>query len=85
MIHPVEIKVVETERPLQSSATVVPINDQKEHISLFQDLCLSHQRGVKTKPYSRLILSQVSQLAQTKSYLLTRARLFQSHKSDKEE
>ncbi|XP_004249479.1 protein NUCLEAR FUSION DEFECTIVE 4 [Solanum lycopersicum] len=41
----VEIKVDEIERPLQCSAVVVPINDQKEHVSFFQDVFKPPERG----------------------------------------
>ncbi|KAK6778694.1 hypothetical protein RDI58_025412 [Solanum bulbocastanum] len=43
--HTVEIKVDEIERPLQCSAAVVPINDQKEHVSFFQDVFKPPERG----------------------------------------
>ncbi|KAG5583016.1 hypothetical protein H5410_053643 [Solanum commersonii] len=44
--HTVEIKVDEIERPLQcSAAVVVPINDQKEHVSFFQDVFKPPERG----------------------------------------
>ncbi|TMW94539.1 hypothetical protein EJD97_010125 [Solanum chilense] len=41
----VEIKVDEIERPLQCSAVVVPNNDQKEHVSFFQDVFKPPERG----------------------------------------
>ncbi|KAM3340067.1 hypothetical protein P3S68_029937 [Capsicum galapagoense] len=41
----VEIKVAEIETPLQSSATVVPINDQKEPVSFFQNVFKPPERG----------------------------------------
>ncbi|CAN4118895.1 unnamed protein product [Withania somnifera] len=43
--HPVEIKVAEIETPLQSSATLVPVNHQKEPVSFFQNVFKPPERG----------------------------------------
>lgn len=43
--HPVEVKVTEIETPLQSSATVVPVNHQKEPVSFFQNVFKPPERG----------------------------------------
>lgn len=43
--RPVDVKVAEIETPLQSSASVVPINDQKEHVSFFQNVFKPPERG----------------------------------------
>ncbi|CAN4109582.1 unnamed protein product [Withania somnifera] len=40
-----QVKVAEIETPLQSSATVVPVNDQKESVSFFQNVFKPPERG----------------------------------------